>query len=259
MKCPGCGQESPGRFCPNCGTPLQAGQCPGCGARLTPGSRYCTQCGTRVGGRPRSRTGNENLGWYIAAGVLAVLVLALGLQLAFNREPEPTSPGIPLSGAVMPGATGDGGTGGPGAPGPLTGTPREQADRLFNRIMSAREAGDTAQVNLFMPMALQAYRGIDLDNDGRYHLAMLETLSGDPAAGLATAQLILDSYPDHLLALATAAEAAAREGDTAASRKYWQHYLDAYEKEKGKTLQEYVDHARILPEYEAAARQATGR
>jgi len=160
---------------------------------------------------------------------------------------------MPLSTAPAVGPTGT------GAPGPLTGTPREQADRLFNRIMTAREAGDTAQVNMFMPMALQAYRGIELDNDGRYHLAMLETVSGDPAAGLATARRILDNYPDHLLALATAAEAATRLGDPAAARQYWQHYLDVYGKEKGKTLQEYVDHERILPEYEAAARQALAR
>lgn len=254
MKCPGCGKDSQGRFCSHCGTPLQAGLCAECGARLPSGVRFCTQCGTRVaggaGGRPR--TGNENLGWYIAAGVLAVLILAVGIQMAFFSDGPPAPVGTPLSGAPMAGQ-GDGG------PAPLTGTPREQADRLFNRIMTAREANDTGQVNMFMPMALQAYRGIDLDNDGRYHLAMLETISGDAAAGRATAGQILQSNPDHLLALATAAEAATRQGDTAAARGYWQHYLEVYEREKVKTLQEYVDHARILPEYEATARRALGR
>jgi len=254
MKCPGCGKESQGRFCPHCGTPLQAGLCTECGARLGAGVRFCTQCGTRVAGAPsQPRLGSGNLGWYIAAGVLALLILAVGIQMAFFREPAPTATGTPLSGApAMGGAAGNG-------PGPLTGTPREQADRLFNRIMTAREAGDTAQVNLFMPMALQAYRGLDLDYDGLYHLAMLENISGDPATALATAGRILEAYPDHLLGLATAGEAATRQGDTATARKHWQHYLDVYEKERGKTLQEYVDHARILPEYEATARQATSR
>lgn len=255
MKCPGCGKESQGRFCSHCGTPLQAGQCPGCGAHLAPGSRFCTQCGTRVSGTaPRTRaSARGNLGWYIAAGVLAILILAVGIDMAFGRKDTPPPAGMPLAGAPATSTAGN------EAPGPLTGTPREQADRLFNRIMTAREANDTSQVNMFMPMALQAYRAIELDNDGLYHLAMLENVSGDAAAGLATARRILDSYPDHLLALATAAEAATRQGDTASARKYWQHYLDVYGKEKGKTLQEYVDHERILPEYESAARQAVGR
>ncbi|NJD10698.1 MAG: zinc ribbon domain-containing protein [Gemmatimonadetes bacterium] len=253
MKCPGCGKESQGRFCSHCGTPLQAGQCSACGARLTPGTRFCTQCGARVAGATApARVTSGNLGWYIAASVLAVLILALGIDMAFGRKQTPAPAGVSLSetpGAAVTDA----------APGPLSGTPREQADRLFNRIMTAREAGDTAQISMFLPMALQAYRAIELDHDGLYHLAMLETLSGDAGAGLATARRILDTYPDHLLALASAAEASARQGDSAAARQYWQHYLDAYGKEKGKTLQEYVDHERILPEYEATARQAVGR
>jgi len=253
MKCPGCGKETQGRFCSHCGTPLQAGQCPECGARLTPGTRFCIQCGTRVDGAPaRTGRGPENLGWYIAAGVLAVLILAIGIQMAFNRDPAPGPVGMPLSGN-------EAAPSGNGAPGPLTGSPREQADRLFNRVMTAREASDTAQVNLFMPMALQAYRAIELDDDGLYHLAMLELVSGDAAAGLATANRILGKYPDHLLALASAAEATTRQGDSAAARRHWQRFLDVYEQEKGKTLQEYLDHARILPEYQAAARAALGR
>jgi hypothetical protein len=206
-----------------------------------------------VGGTgARPRVANENLGWYIAATVLALLILAVGIQMAFFSDRSPAPAGSPISGTPIEGQGG-------GAPGPLSGTPREQADRLFNRIMTAREAGDTGQVNMFMPMALQAYRGIELDNDGRYHLAMLETISGDATAGLATAETMLRGNPDHLLALATAAEAATRTGDLASARRYWQHYLDVYETEKVKPLQEYVDHARILPEYQAAARQALAR
>jgi len=206
-----------------------------------------------AGARPRHNGGIENLGWYIAAGVLAILILVVGLQLALNRNAAPPSAGMPLAG------TEGGAVAESGAPPPLTGTPREQADRLFNRIMTAREAGDTAQVSMFMPMALEAYRAIDLDDDGLYHLAMLENISGDPATGMATAGKILQANPDHLLALATAAEAATMEGDSAAARRYWQHYLDVYEKERGKNLQEYLDHAPILPEYEAAARRALAR
>jgi len=184
--------------------------------------------------------------------VLVVLILAVGIPLVVGRDGTPAPVGTPLSGGMGTAAAGG------GAPGPLTGTPREQADRLFNRIMGAREAGDTAQVNLFMPMALQAYRAIELDLDGLYHLSMLETTSGDAQAGLATAGRILAAYPTHLLGHATAAEAATRLGDQATARQHWQSFLDAYPAERNKTLQEYVDHARILPEYEAEARRAIG-
>lgn len=253
MKCPACGKESQGRFCSHCGAPLQPGNCAGCGAALAPGARFCTRCGTAVAGAPRRDTAADNLGWYIAAGVLVVLILAVGLPMVIGRDRTPPPAGVPLSQGTAPTSTAG------GAPGPLTGTPREQADRLFNRIMSAREAGDTGQVNLFLPMALQAYRAIELDLDGLYHLAMLEAAGGDFAGGLATANRILQAYPDHLLGLATAAETSARLGDSAASRRHWTRYLEAYPTERVKTLQEYLDHARILPEYEATAKQATGR
>ena len=49
-----------------------------------------------------------------------------------------------------------------GAPGALPDlasmTPREQFDRLYNRVMQASEQGDTATANRFSPMALQAYQ-----------------------------------------------------------------------------------------------------
>lgn len=253
MKCPGCGKDSQGRFCSSCGTPLQGGNCGECGAKLAPGARFCTQCGTATGGgraRPQAR-GNENLGWYVAAGVLVLLIAAVAAGMLFDRDG-----GAPTTGtaAVSP----MGGSGGAGAP--LTGTPREQADRLFNRIMGARESGDTTQAMFFMPMGLQAYRGIpNLDNDGLFHLSMLETISGEHAAALATAGRILESNPNHLLGLASAAEASNASGDTAAARQYWQRFLDAFESERGKSLQEYMDHEQLLPEYQATARAAVGR
>lgn len=258
MKCPGCGKESQGRFCSHCGTPLQAGHCDSCGAKLQPGTRFCTQCGAKTGAAPAARAraaGNENLGWYVAAGVLVVLIAVIAAGMLLDRGGTSPGAGAP-GGAVAPMA----GSGGTGAPGPLTGSPREQADRLFNRIMTAREAGDTGQVKMFMPMALQAYRGLpDLDGDGLFHLSMLETVGGEPDAALATANRILASNPNHLLGLATAAEAALAKGDQAAARGFWQRYLDAWETERGKSLQEYLDHASLLPEYEASARKAVGR
>lgn len=147
-----------------------------------------------------------------------------------------------------------------GTPPPLTGTPREQADRLFNRIMQAESNGDSSQAKFFMPMAMTAYREADpQDADGLYHESIIETGAGDPTAGLATAQKILAKSPDHLLGLAAAAQAAQAAGDEATARKHWEHYLAVYDAQHNEQLQEYLDHAPILPEYERMARTYLGR
>ncbi|HWQ08558.1 MAG TPA: zinc ribbon domain-containing protein [Holophaga sp.] len=48
--CPKCGAEAQGgKFCPECGAPLvPKTECPTCGAKLTVGSKFCGECGTKV-------------------------------------------------------------------------------------------------------------------------------------------------------------------------------------------------------------------
>jgi len=47
--CPACGKPSgTGNFCNNCGAKLGGQYCPNCGAVLTPGVRFCGECGTKV-------------------------------------------------------------------------------------------------------------------------------------------------------------------------------------------------------------------
>jgi hypothetical protein len=260
MKCPSCGTESNGRFCPECGAPLADAQCAKCSAPLLPGARYCTQCGTPA----RSAIGG-NTGWYVAAGVLVVMIALVWILTAKDRgaavagndqgaeSPFAAAPGAPDGAAGGAPAGADPGS---GSPPPLTGTPREQADRLFNRIMSERESGDTARARFFLPMGIQAYRNAgDLDPDGLYHLALLQTSAGLTADAIATAQQLLATNPNHLLALGAAGEAAEEAGDTAAARAFYERYLRAYPAEKTKSSAEYLDHAKVLPQYETAAQR----
>jgi tetratricopeptide (TPR) repeat protein len=138
----------------------------------------------------------------------------------------------------------------------LTGTPREQADRLFDRIMTTYEKGDTAQARFFLPMGMAAYQQAgDLDDDGLYHLALLQTAAGQYSDAIASTKKILAKDADHLLALGAAAEAAENAGDNTAAREYNEHFLRVYDVEKKKTKEEYVEHSRVLPQYEAAARK----
>lgn len=142
---------------------------------------------------------------------------------------------------------------------PLTGTPREQADRLFNRVMQAHGAGDVEQVSFFVPMAIMAYQQAgELDADGLYHLSLLETIGGDPVSGLATAERILATEPDHLLALAAAAQAADAQGDRTTAARYYERLLAVFDSERGRPRPEYMDHASIFSAYREEAEEYLG-
>jgi tetratricopeptide (TPR) repeat protein len=198
------------------------------------------------------------------------MIALVGILTARNRNQTAAAQGdaAPFAqGTGDPGQTGataapDGsaGTTGGMSPPPLTGTPREQADRLFDRIMTERESGDTARARFFLPMGIAAYEQAgDLEADGLYHLALLQSSAGRSADAIATAKKILAASPDHLLALGAVAEAAEDAGDTATARTYYEHFLKAYPKEKTRTTAEYIDHAKVLPAYEEAARRFLGR
>jgi hypothetical protein len=246
MKCPSCQTETDGRYCPSCGVPLKGATCRVCGAPLVEGSTYCTQCGESV---RLQRT--SNLPWIIAGLSIAAVIFVLILPtLRGTSRPFAAASG---SAPAAPFA----GDGSMGTPPPLTGTPREQADRLFDRIMREREAGNLERAAGFLPMAIAAYNQAgELDADGLYHLSMLQSAAGDLPAARSTAEQILVTAPDHLLGLAAAADAAA--GDSATARKHWSHFLEVFDAENAKALQEYIDHGRILPEYRTTARTFVG-
>ena len=247
MKCPNCGFEATGSFCSQCGSPLKGASCRECNSQLPPGAKFCNNCGAAVGARTRGAApGASKAPWFVAGGALLLVLLVLLwptlTRSGNNRVPlsqlETDAPGISRS----------------GTPPPLTGTPREQADRLFNRIMTERESGDSVKVAQFLPMGIQAYQlAGDLDADGLYHLALLHALNRDYAASLAAAEQILAISPNHLLALAAAADATRSAGDSAAARKYYQQFLSAYDAERKTKKQEYEDHGRMLSELKAEA------
>ena len=254
MKCPSCGTESSGNFCQSCGASLRVlnTNCAACGEKLQRGARFCTRCGAPAGAAPargaRAHGTPSNLPWYIGGGVLMVLAIILAVPMLRDAAPEAAGPpvqGAPFAGTA-PGA-------GSGTPPPLTGTTREQADQLYNRIMSAWSQNDSAGARRFTPMAIDAYRmSQPLDDDGLYHLAMVHNVAGDHATALTTAEQILAKNANHLLALAAAIEAT-MPTDQAAARAFARRFVAAWETEKDRPLQEYLDHERVLPDYLAMA------
>jgi tetratricopeptide (TPR) repeat protein len=188
-------------------------------------------------GEGTSVAAQSKMGWILGGVFFLGIVLILALPML---RPEATPP------VTAPGAAGP--QAGSGAPPDLSQmTPRQAADRLFERVIRASEAGDQAQVQQFMPMALQAYdMAAPLDLDGRVHVAMLQQAAGDTAQALSISRDILAESPDYLLALFTAAESAKTLGDSAAARQYYQHFLDVYDAEMAKGLEEYTGHGVII-------------
>lgn len=261
-------------FCTQCGTPVKGDE------------RFCTECGasldaTMVGATPSpptspsppapepspARASAEGPSSAAAAEgkkplfadssflmIMTVILLSVGAGVVVGKlgsgGEEITPTNTPQIGAPP---------GNPAAVDLNSMTPAQAAERLFTRVVSAAEQGDTAQAEQFLPMALAAHdRAEPLDHDGLFHRAILERLAGESANAIATAERILADRPTHLLALATAAEAATDIGDAQTAQAYYQRFLDAYNEEEGMDLPEYEAHSGMFAGMRTAALLATG-
>lgn len=238
MKCPACDEDAEGQFCQNCGARLTPAPCPQCEAPVAPGARFCSRCGNPVS---KNAGRNRALPWVVAGALVTALAAALLVRV--------TSPSTAAtSRATAP------------APDISNLSPRERADRLFNRVMSAVEAGDTAQVNFFVPMALESYRLLGkLDPDARYHLGLILFVNHDFNGALAQADSITREVKGHLLADILRSQIATVRGDTTARNRAFRAYLAAYDREMAAGRPEYTDHQRLLEQMREQARQAVGR
>ncbi len=253
--CPKCGAPAPGNFCGECGASMKTRHCTQCGAPLTPGARFCTQCGastapqaadgggskaasgrTAAAGGGRSGGGDSQVGWWVAGGMMIVLITVFAWPIL---RPEDVAP-VPQVQAPAPT--------GAGAVDLTSMTPLEAAIRLFNRVMTAAEAGDSTQARQFIPMAIQAYEiATPLPTVGIFHLSTLQRITGDFATARATAEGGLVDDPDHLLLLYAAAEAAREAGDTDSARGYYQMIVDKYDAEVASGLTDYTEHRNMMP------------
>lgn len=257
VPCPSCGALATGNFCQECGAALGGRFCNECGAKLAAGSKFCSECGAAVGAAPKVSIGStattrsagarkeaaaevvggQNLPWWIAGAAMFVMIFMVGLNMV-----QPGGPPAPTAGSTpAPAATG-------GAPPDISNmSPIEAADRLFNRVMGSVEVGDEGAAQQFLPMAIAAHqRAEPLDLDRRFHLSWLNRIAGNYEAALADAVEILDEDPNHLLGLASAAEASIELGEVDAAADYYRHLVEIYDEEAQRPLEEYSSHARIV-------------
>ena len=138
-------------------------------------------------------------------------------------------------------------------------TPREAADRLFNRIMTAAQRGDTAQALQFVPMALQAYEMVGkLDADARYHVGLIHVTAGDIESAHTQANLLLKAAPNHLLGLILEHTVAKRRGNEDSATRAYKRFLSAYEGEMATRKAEYLDHETGIANFHRAATASVG-
>ena len=135
-------------------------------------------------------------------------------------------------------------------------SPRERADRLFNRVMSYQERGVTDSVQFFADMGIRAYQMLaSLDADARYDMGRIAEVAGNAALAKAQSDSILRESPTHLLGLTLGARTARLTGDESAARAYDRRLLAAEATERRKDLPEYERHARDIDEALRTARR----
>lgn len=228
--------------------------CTGCGVALTPGVRFCSACGTPIGGAPTAHTAPSHAGHaaaapassavpWVVAGLLTVVAVVAVIYAATDRTP----PAPPAMGGTTAGAIG----GGP-APDISNMTPREQFTRLTDRVTAAAEKGDTATVFRFTPMALGAYANLpvgDRDIDARYHTAMIQAQVGMFPEALALADTMMKEAPNNLMGFFVQAIVGDYQGNKANAEAARAAFRKHYDAEIAKKRDEYEAHRPLLESF----------
>ena len=269
--CPRCGVEATGKFCAQCGAPLAAeAVCSVCGAALRPNALYCAECGAPVGARER-KPPSARIPWTTSALALAafsILIAVLVQRESVDRVGEMTmTGGLPGETAGAGGAGdamasgGGAGAGMPTAEELAAMTPREAADRLFERVMREHEGGNFERAAFFIGMALQAYDAVppsDVDADLHFHVGLLGLISGDSVTARESAETILAAEPDHLLGLLLGARTAEFAGDAEAAETFRARMRDAVAEAGGIPSRPEYDAHRTLIESSLGAASPGG-
>jgi hypothetical protein len=185
---------------------------------------------------------------------ISISVVALGVSLLSYFDRGKTEvPSTPVS--APPAAT----VPQPGQPIDLsTISPREAADRLFNRVMSASENGNNAEAARFTPMALQAYENLGtLDNDAHYHVALIHLIANDIKGAREQIDLLRKSVPKHLLGYMIEHQIAERSGNKDSGAQAYKSFLAAYSAEIAAGRPEYQDHMKSIESFQKAAQASS--
>lgn len=280
--CSHCGAPREGAPCAGCGAALDAGAkfCHRCGLAVGAAPAVApTATGARLataGLQPTPAQKGNLLPWAIAfVSLLGVVAFAASSNFSKAKGSRLDAPlnALPQAGLGDPGAAptdagaagGAGGApfapfanggaaGGTGRPPDLSQmTPRDIADRLFDRVMSLVAAGKADSAQFFAQMALQNYESMEKDLDLRYDMGRVAEVTGAAAVARAQADTILRANPNHLLGLVLAAKAAALQGRMDDYKRFQARLVAAAPAERAQKREEYERHANDI---DAALRTA---
>jgi len=196
------------------------------------------------------------------AVLIGVIVWQLERGTAPAAVPDMANPG---AGGAAPFASGTAGGAPGGAPPDISQmSPRERFDRLFNRIMTAVDRGDSTTIATFTPMALGAYQQLDtIDTDARYHAALLLLQVRSVPAALALADTIEAAQPGHLFGYLIRGTAADLAQNDAMRRQAYRDFLQHLPAEEKADRPEYREHEPAIEEFrkkaEAGANSVNGK
>jgi hypothetical protein len=123
-------------------------------------------------------------------------------------------------------------------------SPRERAERLYDRAMRAQQSGKTDSARFFATMATLAYGQIGESTlDDHYDLGRLALLAGQTSVASAEADTILEARPTHLLGLMLAEDAARAAGAEVRASAAHVRLLASANAERTLQLPEYLQHA----------------
>jgi hypothetical protein len=188
----------------------------------------------------------DPLPWAVAAIALVALIAMLAGGRFSGARQTPAAPEQQTAASAQP-------TG----PNLSQMTPDEITNRLFDRIMMLHEAGkDDSAKFLALNMGIPAFEMHDsLTIDLRYHLGRIAEVTGIYDLAKAQADTILREHPNHLLALALAANVARHEGKTALAKSLDKQLIKAETSELALRLEEYEAHKVDLDSALAVARR----
>lgn len=221
--------------------------CSSCGVSLNATAQFCHACGAKQG------TDAKPLPPALI-GLVALAIVVVVAVVAYSAG-KSSGPAATPATASAPFASGGGGT----PPDISNLTPREQADRLFNLVMTAHEQGDVARMTQFTPMAINAYGALGtLDPDAHYHVGLISAITGNLDEALARADSMDAQVPGHLLASMLRNSVAQMGGDEAASLAAQRAFLEHYDEQITTGRQEYIDHQRSIEPFKLTAESNVG-
>jgi hypothetical protein len=134
-------------------------------------------------------------------------------------------------------------------------SPEERFAELFDRLMRAGTAWDSATVAALSPLAVAAYAELDsVDADTRFHAGLIAIQIGNFEGAHALADTLETRDPGHLFGPILVGALARLEGDTAAYRRALDRFRARAPDELARTDRpEYVEHRQLLTEVQQAA------